>query len=99
LAALTGGSLALLFDDMTIKIFWMQLAGLKLLFLLSWAIRLFAIPLLRTVHEPESWPLLKVIRVLRNIRSINTMQGFNPLLHFFISAGGKDNNKKDVGGR
>lgn len=57
----------------------------KLIFLLSAVLRLTALPLLRHVHEPKGLPLMRAVRVLRNVRSWATVMGFHPALHFFVS--------------
>jgi hypothetical protein len=89
LAALMGGAAAHIFDQFQLNLFFTQLIGLKVIYFLSWVLRFLAIPLLLHVEEPKGLPFMKAVQVLRSIRSMNTINGFHPLLHFFVSSGRK----------
>jgi len=41
---------------------------------------------LRFVQEPEEVSVGQLIRVLRNVRGLNTTNGFHALLHPFVEA-------------
>jgi len=83
IASLGGGVLGLLMVEENLNFLFINIAGLKIVFLVSGLMRCAAIPLLRQVHEPKGMSFEQAIRVLRSIRSINSTQGFNPFLHFF----------------
>lgn len=85
-ASLAGGIFGLLLSDSTIDVIFFQIAGLKIIFLISWILRCAAIPVLLRVNETEGLPVIQAVQVLRNIRSVNSTQGFHPLLHFFLSS-------------
>jgi MFS family permease len=85
LAAIMGGIVAHIASNFQLNLFFTYLIGLKIIYLLSWAFRFIAIPLLLKVEEPKGQPLIKAIRVIRSVRSMNTTVGFHPTLHFFIS--------------
>lgn len=90
LAALVGGALIETLGDSPLDVWGLELSSIKIIFLISWLFRSAAIPLLRRVREPKGLPLVKAVQVLRSIHSMNSTQGFHPLLHFFIAArGGK----------
>jgi len=83
-ASLGGGILGLAMAHRGLDLIVIQIVGLKIIFLVSWVLRCLSIPLLWRVHEPKGLPFPQAIRVLRSVRSINSTQGFNPLLHYFI---------------
>lgn len=59
---------------------------LRLVFAASTVLRLFSLQLLKFVQEPEEVPVSQLIRILRNVRSLNTTNGFQALLHPFVEA-------------
>jgi len=98
IASLGGGILGLAMAQRSLDLIVIQIVGLKIIFLVSWVLRCFSIPLLWRVHEPKGLPFTQAIRILRSVRSINSTQGFHPLLHFFIDTirGKLSANKKAV---
>ncbi len=58
---------------------------LHLVFLASTLMRLVSLQLIRKVHEPEEVTIGQIIRILRNVRGLNTTNGFNQLLHPFVA--------------
>lgn len=84
IASLGGGILGLAMAHRSLDLIVIQIVGLKIIFLLSWVLRCVSIPLLWRVREPKGLPFTHAIRILRSVRSINSTQGFHPLLHFFI---------------
>jgi MFS family permease len=63
---------------------------LRLVFLVSTVLRLFSLQLLKFVHEPEEAPMGQLIRVLRNVRGLNYVNGFQALLHPFVEVAADD---------
>ena len=59
---------------------------LRVAFLVSSAMRLLSLQFLKAVHEPDEVPVGQLIRVLRNVRGLNTTNGFHALLHPFVEA-------------
>ncbi|UCE51002.1 MAG: hypothetical protein JSV31_17215 [Desulfobacterales bacterium] len=59
---------------------------LRLVFLVSTVMRLFSLQLLKFVQELEEVPVGQLIRILRNVRGLNTTNGFQALLHPFVEA-------------
>jgi MFS family permease len=85
-ASLGGGILGLIMVQESFNFLFINITGLKIVFLISGLMRCSAIPLLRQVYEPKGMSFDQAVRVIRSIRSINSTQGFNPLLHFFTFA-------------
>jgi MFS family permease len=52
-----------------------------LLFALSCLLRLLSLLLFLRVHEPREVPLERLLPVFGNLRTLNTMMGFEPLFH------------------
>ncbi|UCD82575.1 MAG: MFS transporter [Desulfobacterales bacterium] len=63
---------------------------LRFVFLVSTVLRLFSLQLLKFVQEPEEVPVGQLIRILRNVRGLNTTNGFHALLHPFVEAPAAD---------
>ena len=57
---------------------------LHLIFLASTVFRLASLQLIRKFHEPQEVTIGQLIRVLRNVRGLNTTNGFHPVLHPFV---------------
>ncbi|MCB0282884.1 MAG: MFS transporter [Calditrichaeota bacterium] len=57
----------------------------KFVFFVSAAIRVMSLLLVRSIDEPST-PVIKMVRILRNMRTWTTTLGFHPLLQFFIPA-------------
>lgn len=55
----------------------------KFVFLVSTLLRLFSLLFIRSIKE-QSTPVLKMVRILRNMRTWTTTLGFHPLLQFFL---------------
>jgi MFS family permease len=58
----------------------------KVIFLFSSIMRVLSLIFLLKVKEEKSQPLLRVIRILRNVRSWASMMGYHPVLQFFLPA-------------
>jgi hypothetical protein len=59
--------------------FWLN--PYLLIFSLSCLLRLFSLLLFLRVHEPREVPLEQLLPVFGNLRTLNTMMGFEPLFH------------------
>lgn len=59
-------------------------SSLHIVFLVSTICRLLSLSLLSRVHEKEETTARQLIRVLRNVRGLNTTNGFSAFLHPFI---------------
>ncbi len=70
-----------------------KILPLQFIFIISTALRFFSLQLLRKVHEPEEVTVGQFIRILRNVRGLNTSNGFNPLLHPFVAVGKTDGDR------
>jgi len=57
---------------------------LHLIFLTSTVLRLVSLQLIRKFHEPQEVTIGQLIRILRNVRGLNTTNGFHPVLHPFV---------------
>jgi MFS family permease len=57
---------------------------LHLVFLASTILRLGSLQLVRKFHEPQEVSIGQLIRILRNVRGLNTTNGFHPVLHPFV---------------
>ena len=57
---------------------------LRAVFLASTLLRLVSLRFLKFVREPEEVPVGCLIRILRNVRGLNTTNGFQALLHPFV---------------
>lgn len=58
----------------------------KVIFLISSCMRVFALVFLLKVREEKGEPIMRVVRVLRNVRSWASMMGYHPVLQFFLPA-------------
>jgi MFS family permease len=58
----------------------------KVIFLISSAMRIVSLVFLLKVQEEKGQPVLRVIRVLRSVRSWASMMGYHPVLQFFLPA-------------
>jgi MFS family permease len=84
LATFFGGVIANFVED--ISLFQLEfLTGLKILFAISFLTRFVAMPFLIRINENSSIPVTKVVKIIRHFRSLNTMQGFHPVLHYVTS--------------
>ncbi len=63
---------------------------LHLIFLASTILRLVSLGLIRKFHEPQEVTIGQLIRILRNVRGLNTTNGFHPVLHPFVPVGQGD---------
>ena len=63
---------------------------LRTVFLASTLLRLVSLQFLKFVQEPEEVPVGQLIRILRNVRGLNTTNGFQALLHPFVEAPAAD---------
>jgi MFS family permease len=61
-----------------------SLSPLKVLFLVSFLLRLPSLALLARVVEPQERSLWQAVPVIRNVRAFTTTMGFNPLYHFWL---------------
>ena len=53
-----------------------------LIFALSCVLRMLSLLLFLRVHEPREVPLERLLLVFGNLRTLNTMMGFDPLFHY-----------------
>lgn len=74
LAAVMGGIIAHIASEFQLNLFFTHLIGLKIIYLLSWALRFMAIPLLLQIEEPKGLPFIKAIKVITTLRSTNLIQ-------------------------
>jgi MFS family permease len=63
---------------------------LHLVFLTSTILRLGSLLLIRKFHEPQEVTIGQLIRILRNVRGLNTTNGFHPVLHPFVPVNQRD---------
>ena len=71
---------------------------LHLIFLASTILRVVSLQLIRKFHEPQEVTIGQLIRILRNVRGLNTTNGFHPVLHPFVPAGQDHANPKPQSG-
>ncbi|MDB5343547.1 MAG: major facilitator transporter [Schlesneria sp.] len=64
-AAIAGGLVATVFMNWSLSLGPIEIGGLKLVFILSTAVRLLSLPLLARVVEPDAGSVSQMIRVLR----------------------------------
>jgi MFS family permease len=62
----------------------LSLSPLKVLFLVSFLLRLSSLVLLVRVAEPQERSLWQTVPVIRNVRAFTTTMGFNPVYHFWL---------------
>jgi hypothetical protein len=53
-----------------------------------------SLQLIRKFHEPQEVTIGQLIRILRNVRGLNTTNGFHPVLHPFVPVRQSDANLK-----
>lgn len=70
-----------------------KIIPLQFIFIISTTFRFFSLQLLRKVHEPEEVTVGQFIRILRNVRGLNTSNGFNAMLHPFVAVGKTEGNR------
>lgn len=68
----------------------MTVTPLQMVFIASTCLRILSLLLLRRVREPEAVPVGSMIRVLRNVRGLNTANGYSAVLHPFVEDPKKD---------
>jgi len=85
IAPLLGGVLAGLLQHMQISIAGLSIEHFKFLFLLSFAVRLISISLLRRVPEPKAARPVDVVRVLLPFRDIDVFEGFQEMVQLFLA--------------
>jgi MFS family permease len=71
---------------------------LHLIFFASTLLRLLSLQLIRKFREPQEISIGQLIRILRNVRGLNTTNGFHPVLHPFVPLRHKDPNLKAPSG-
>jgi MFS family permease len=86
LAPVVAGIAAKSLGGDTVSVLTLQATPLQVIFLVSTGMRLASLQLLRRVQEPDVVPDQRVVRVLRNVRGLNTASGFNGVLHPFVPA-------------
>lgn len=84
ISSLLGGALGRWAAHHHIDFVLFSWSGLKIVFLVTGALRLIAIFLLRPVKESAGLRTLHAIRVLRSVKSWALMMGDHPALQFFI---------------
>ena len=57
----------------------------KIIFLISSAMRIVSLVFLLKVKEEKGQPVMRVIRILRSVRTWASMMGYHPILQFFLS--------------
>lgn len=55
-------------------------------FIISTCLRILSLQLLRNIGEPEEAAVGQIVRILRNVRGLNTTNGFNARLNPFVEA-------------
>lgn len=58
----------------------------KVIFVISSTLRVFSLIFLLKVKEEKGQPVIRVIRILRSVRSWASMMGYHPVLQFFLPA-------------
>jgi len=71
---------------------------LHLVFFASTILRLGSLQLIRKFHEPQEVTIGQLIRILRNVRGLNTTNGFHPVLHPFVPVRQSDANLEPQSG-
>jgi Na+/melibiose symporter-like transporter len=89
ISPIIAGLILKLFSSADIFLISEKILPLHFIFAISTAFRFFSLLLLRKVHEPEEVTVGQLIRILRNVRGLNTSNGFNSLLHPFVAMGEK----------
>jgi len=79
-APIVGGLLGKMLQSGALPLpFWLN--PYLLIFSLSCLLRLLSLLLFLRVHEPREVPLERLLPVFGNLRTLNTMMGFEPLFH------------------
>ncbi|HUU50651.1 MAG TPA: MFS transporter [Nitrospinota bacterium] len=84
IAPIIGGMAAQYFSQWRVEILSFEIYRLHFVFLISFLLRLISISYFNNIKEPAEVPVSKMMRVIRNIRGLNTLMGFNHLHHYFI---------------
>lgn len=80
-APIVGGLLGKWLNEGTVPFVLQQVNPYLFLFTLSCLLRALSLILLLRVHEPREVPLERLLLVFGNLRSLNTMTGFDALYH------------------
>lgn len=83
-APLLAGAFLKAADTASPDVWGLEISPIQAIFLASAALRILALVLLRRVTEPEEATLGQLVRVLRSLRGMTTVAGFNYLLHPFL---------------
>lgn len=59
-------------------------SGFKIIFIISFLLRLAAVLMMRQISEPKGLPVIRAVRILRSVRVWATTMGYHPLLQFFL---------------
>ena len=59
-------------------------SGFKIIFIISFLLRLVAVLMMRQIREPKGLPVIRAVRILRSVRVWATTMGYHPLLQFFL---------------
>jgi MFS-type transporter involved in bile tolerance (Atg22 family) len=84
MAPIAAGLAINILDSADLHFLHPAITPLRLVFLVSTVLRFISLQLLKFVHEPEEVPMGQLIRILRNVRSLNHANGFQALLHPFV---------------
>jgi MFS family permease len=90
ISPIIAGLILKLFSSADMTFLSEKILPLQFIFAISTVFRFFSLQLLRRVREPEEVTVGQLIRILRNVRGLNTSNGFNPLLHPFIAVDKKE---------
>jgi Na+/melibiose symporter-like transporter len=97
LAPITAGFLLKIMPETPVSVFEVNLLPIHLIFLSSTLMRSASLLLLNSIFEPEAQPISHLIRILRNVRGLNVVGGFNALLHPFLAIVPRKNRKSTEG--
>ncbi|MFH1982078.1 MAG: MFS transporter [Pseudomonadota bacterium] len=86
LAPIAAGICITWMGDARLSVSSMSWTPLQMVLVASSGLRILSLLLLRRVNEPEAVPVGRMIRVLRNVRGLNTTNGFSSPLHPFVEA-------------
>ncbi len=81
---LAGALLKTAGNDAPLPLLGHEILPIQALFVASGVLRTLSLLLLRRVQEPEEASIGQVVRVLRSLRGMTTVAGFNYLLHPFV---------------
>lgn len=94
-APITAGLIIDILASVDLEALHPEMTPLRLVFVASTILRLISLQFLKFVNEPEEVPMSQMIRILRNVRGLNTTNGFHALLHPFVEVPIKSRDKDE----